>query len=69
METNKESTRDRWKDVAALDDTVEDLASGRLPSLAAQMPGLDTEQEARTLGDAKAYFEDEGTGGSDDHTE
>ncbi len=30
--------------------------SGRLPSLAAQTPGLDTEQEARTLRDAATYY-------------
>lgn len=30
--------------------------AGRLPSLEEQTPGLDTEQDARTLRDAKAYY-------------
>ena len=34
----------------------EDEKAGRLPSLAAQTPGLDVEQEARTLLDAEAYY-------------
>ncbi len=34
--------------------------AGRLPSLEEQTPGLDIEQDARTLRDATAYYVDAG---------
>lgn len=34
--------------------------AGRLPSLEEQTPGLDTEQDARMLRDATAYYGDAG---------
>ncbi len=40
----------------SMDSVNEDEQVGRLPSLAAQTPGLDTGQEARTLRDAEAYY-------------
>ncbi len=46
MNTNTEMT----------DAAAREQRSGRLPSLAAQTPGLDTFQEASTLRDAEAYY-------------
>ncbi len=40
----------------AKDRAEESEKAGRLPSLEEQTPGLDTEQDARTLQDAKAYY-------------
>ncbi len=47
----------------AKDRTEESEKAGRLPSLEEQTPGLDTEQDARTLRDAKAYYGDAGEPG------
>ncbi len=44
----------------AKDSVEENEKAGRLPSLEEQTPGLDTEQDARTLRDAKAYYGDAG---------
>lgn len=40
----------------AKDKADESEKAGRLPSLEEQTPGLDTEQDARTLRDAKAFY-------------
>ena len=40
----------------AKDRAEESEKARRLPSLEAQTPGLDTEQDARTLRDAEAYY-------------
>lgn len=40
----------------AKDRVEENEKAGRLPSLEEQTPGLDTEQDARTLRDAEAYY-------------
>ncbi len=40
----------------AKDRAEESEKAGRLPSLEEQTPGLDTEQDARTLRDAEAYY-------------
>ncbi len=42
----------------SMDSVKKGEQAGRLPSLAAQSPGLDTEQEVRTRQDAKAYDEE-----------
>ena len=42
--------------VDAKDRAEESEKAGRLPSLEEQTPGLDTEQDARTLRDAEAYY-------------
>ncbi len=48
----------------SMDSTDGDERTGRLPSLAAQTPGIDTEREARTLPDAEAYYAASGAWGS-----
>src|SRR4051794_2764680 len=64
MDTTTGSARERSTRDPGSPDAAEDSGSGRLPSLAAQTPGLDTEQEAHTLRDAEAYYRGLGELGS-----
>lgn len=47
-----------------MNDNTKDEMAGRLPSLEAQTPGLDTMQDARTLQDAEAYYQGSAAPGS-----